>query len=93
VRSEGDYSLIVDGTAAVTRGNDGQRLLITPAKAVLHRPAEYGASRAHVPARTARLADEADDVHQMRIAQRAICRSDLIEGAGGAIVLGAAACR
>jgi hypothetical protein len=35
VRSDGDYSLIVDGTATV----DGRRLLVAPAKAVLHRPA------------------------------------------------------
>jgi hypothetical protein len=35
VRDDGDYSLIVDGTAAV----DGQRLLVTPTKGVLHRPA------------------------------------------------------
>jgi hypothetical protein len=32
---DGDYSLIIDGTAAV----DGQRVLITPTKGVLHRPA------------------------------------------------------
>jgi hypothetical protein len=38
VRSDGDYSLIVDGSAVVVR-EDGQRLLITPTKAVLHRPA------------------------------------------------------
>ena len=37
VRADGDYSLIVDGTAFVAR--DGQRLLVTPTKAVLHRPA------------------------------------------------------
>jgi len=30
-----EYSLIVDGTAVV----DGERLLVTPTKAVLHRPA------------------------------------------------------
>src|SRR5262245_47184324 len=35
VRSAGDYSLIVDGRASA----DGQRLLIAPLKAVLHRPA------------------------------------------------------
>jgi hypothetical protein len=35
VRQAGDYSLIVDGRAAA----DGQRLLIAPLKAVLHRPA------------------------------------------------------
>lgn len=39
VRMEGDYSLIVDGTAVVTTGDGGQRLRITPTKAVLHRPA------------------------------------------------------
>jgi hypothetical protein len=35
VRADGDYSLIVDGTAAVAEG----RVCVTPAKAVLHRPA------------------------------------------------------
>ena len=39
LRAEGDYSLIVDGTAAVVPGDDGDRLLITPTRAVLHRPA------------------------------------------------------
>src|SRR5262249_45136764 len=39
VRSDGDYSLIVDGSAAVVAGADGPRVLITPTKAVLHRPA------------------------------------------------------
>jgi len=39
VRSEGDYSLIVDGTAVVETTESGQRLLVTPTKAVLHRPA------------------------------------------------------
>jgi len=39
VRSEGDYSLIVDGTARVAADGDSRRLLITPTKAVLHRPA------------------------------------------------------
>ena len=34
-RAAGDYSLIVDGTAAVAE----QSVLITPTKAVLHRPA------------------------------------------------------
>ncbi len=38
VRSDGDHSLIVDGHAAVSHGNR-QRLLVTPTKAVLHRPA------------------------------------------------------
>ena len=35
----GDYSLIVDGTAAVTSSDGGQRVRVTPTKAVLHRPA------------------------------------------------------
>jgi hypothetical protein len=39
VRADGDYSLIVDGTAVVESHDGGQRLLITPTKAVLHRPA------------------------------------------------------
>jgi hypothetical protein len=39
VRADGDYSLIVDGTAVVEPHEGGQRLLITPTKAVLHRPA------------------------------------------------------
>jgi len=39
VRTEGDYSLIVDGSAAVESPAGGPRLRITPAKAVLHRPA------------------------------------------------------
>ena len=39
VRAAGDYSLIVDGTAVVAAREDGHRLLITPTKAVLHRPA------------------------------------------------------
>jgi hypothetical protein len=39
VRADGDYSLIVDGTAVVATREDGQRLLITPTRAVLHRPA------------------------------------------------------
>jgi hypothetical protein len=39
VRSDGDYSLIVDGTATVTPGESWQRVGITPTKAVLHRPA------------------------------------------------------
>ena len=36
LRTPDDYSLILDGTAAVA----GQRLLITPTRAVLHRPAK-----------------------------------------------------
>jgi hypothetical protein len=39
VRAEGDYSLIVDGTAAVASNGDAHRLLVTPTKAVFHRPA------------------------------------------------------
>jgi hypothetical protein len=39
VRVHGDYSLIVDGTAVVASRHDAPRLLITPTKAVLHRPA------------------------------------------------------
>ncbi len=39
VRADGDYSLIVDGTAVVASRQDGQCLRITPTKAVLHRPA------------------------------------------------------
>lgn len=35
----GGYSLIVDGTAASAPPGEGQRLLITPTLAVLHRPA------------------------------------------------------
>jgi hypothetical protein len=38
VRADGDYSLIVDGIAAVQTG-DEPRLRLTPTKAVLHRPA------------------------------------------------------
>lgn len=39
VRADGDYSLIVDGSAVV-RSREGQQcLLITPTKAVLHRAA------------------------------------------------------
>ncbi len=39
VRVDGDYSLIVDGTPVVASPEEGHRLLITPTKAVLHRPA------------------------------------------------------
>src|SRR5262249_35084260 len=39
VRSEGDYSLVVDGTDVVETTEGGQGLLVTPTKAVLHRPA------------------------------------------------------
>jgi hypothetical protein len=38
-RSDGDYSLIVDGTAAVTPGPTDPVLLVTPTFAVLHRRA------------------------------------------------------
>jgi hypothetical protein len=38
-RSDDDYSLIVDGSAAVVSDADAHRLLVTPTKAVLHRPA------------------------------------------------------
>ena len=37
VRASGDYSLIVDATAAVADG--GRRVRLTPTRAVLHRPA------------------------------------------------------
>ena len=37
--TDGDYSLIVDGTGAVTRAGDTQRLVVTPTKAILHRSA------------------------------------------------------
>ena len=50
VRSPGDYSLIVDGTATVAPGSDPPRLLITPTKAVLHRaaaPPDSTAAGAH----------------------------------------------
>jgi hypothetical protein len=39
VRTPGDYSLIVDGTATIVGDGDTPRLQITPTKAVLHRPA------------------------------------------------------
>lgn len=39
VRAEGDYSLIVDGTAAVVASDRGPRVRVTPTRAVLHRPA------------------------------------------------------
>lgn len=38
-RDDADYSLILDGTASVDADGDGRRVLITPTKAVLHRPA------------------------------------------------------
>jgi hypothetical protein len=39
VRTDGDYSLIVDGTAAVASREGGHRVRIAPVRAVLHRPA------------------------------------------------------
>jgi hypothetical protein len=39
VRFDGDYSLIVDGNGAALSHDGGHRLMITPTKAVLHRPA------------------------------------------------------
>lgn len=33
----GDYSLLVDGDAAVERGDEGDQVLVTPRRAVLHR--------------------------------------------------------
>ena len=39
VRDAGDYSLIVDGTAAVASGEGGRLVRITPTRAVLHRQA------------------------------------------------------
>jgi hypothetical protein len=39
VRSPDDYSLILDGTAAVESAEGGPRLRFTPTKAVLHRAA------------------------------------------------------
>ena len=39
VRAMGDYSLIVDGTAAVAPSDSGQHVHVTPTRAVLHRPA------------------------------------------------------
>ena len=38
LRAPGDYSLIVDGTAAVA-ADDARRLSVAPVRAVLHRPA------------------------------------------------------
>jgi len=38
-RNPADYSLIVDTVAIVDVADDGPRLLLTPARAVLHRPA------------------------------------------------------
>ena len=47
VRSAGDYSLIVDGTAAVEPSESGGRVVVTPTRAVLHRtgvPSDPGSS-------------------------------------------------
>jgi hypothetical protein len=38
VRSPGDYSLIVDGTAVVVANGETRTVRITPTKGVLHRP-------------------------------------------------------
>jgi hypothetical protein len=38
VRADGDYSLIVDGTAVVEPGEGTPRVRLTPTKVVLHRP-------------------------------------------------------
>jgi hypothetical protein len=46
LRSPDDYSLIVDGTAAVAEGGDGRTLLIAPTTAVMHRPAAVPNSEA-----------------------------------------------
>ena len=39
VRADGDYSLIVDGTAVVSSSETGHRVRVTPVRAVLHRAA------------------------------------------------------
>jgi hypothetical protein len=44
LRSADDYTLIVDGIAAVTLQNQQRRLLLTPTKAILHRPASAPAT-------------------------------------------------
>lgn len=46
LRSAEDYSLIVDGTAVVVSAEAGQRLLVTPTRAVLHRAASAPAATA-----------------------------------------------
>ena len=38
VRTDGEYSLIVDGAAIVEPGGEAPRLRVTPSKVVLHRP-------------------------------------------------------
>jgi hypothetical protein len=48
-RDDGDYSLIVDGDAVVVGKGPDRRVAVTPARAVLHRPAAAGAD---VPAST-----------------------------------------
>jgi hypothetical protein len=37
VRADGDYSLIVDGTATVEAGGEARRVRVKPSKIVLHR--------------------------------------------------------
>lgn len=44
LRSAEDYSLIVDGTAVVASSPAGQRLVVTPTRAVLHRAASAPAA-------------------------------------------------
>jgi hypothetical protein len=39
VRRDDDYSLIIDGTAAVGGADGARHVRVTPSKAVLHRPA------------------------------------------------------
>jgi hypothetical protein len=39
LRTPDDYSLIVDGAAVVAESNGERRVLVTPTRAVLHRPA------------------------------------------------------
>jgi hypothetical protein len=38
VRTDGDYSLIVDGEAVVESGDGAHRVRVTPTRVVLHRP-------------------------------------------------------
>jgi Pyridoxamine 5'-phosphate oxidase len=38
VRADGDYSLILDGVAAVAPGGGARLVRVTPTRAVLHRP-------------------------------------------------------
>jgi hypothetical protein len=51
-RRDGDYSFVVDGTAAVSPGAAGHRLAVTPTRAVFHRPGP-----ASDPARSSCAAD------------------------------------